>query len=118
MSVTTKIRSLFMERAGPYEAVIGELKDRLSVTDQRGPLISYDRANMSASFQEGNPVFQRLCQHRHAEVYLLSSLISVVNRAEKSYSDEHERAFHDRLLAISWPTSRKTELHRSTSTDS
>ena len=95
----TKIRSLFMELAGPYEAVIGELKDRLKLVNKKGPLISYDRASMSASFHQDNPVYQKLQRHRLAEVYLLSSLISVVNRAEKSYSDEHERAFHDRLMS-------------------
>ncbi len=88
-----------MELAGPYEAVIGELKDRLNVVDKRGPLISYDRVSRSASFCSQNQVYEKLASHPQADVYLLSSLISVVNRAEKAYSDEHERAFHHRLLS-------------------
>lgn len=96
-----KVRDLFIELAGPHEAIIGDVANNMVVVEKNGKLLDYASQNRSVRFNRLNPVYRLLEEHPRpipAEVYLLSSMLSVINRVETSYLDEHEREFHSRLV--------------------
>ena len=95
-----EIKEAFQKIAGPSEFELIGTFDQLSLSQGSGPLIDYQAGGGKAVLRENHPVaalYNR--SHCPGKVYfLLSALISVINKAEADYKDNHEREFHSRLI--------------------
>ena len=97
-----ELYTAFLKVAGPQEALVAPVFERLTAHPggtSRAPLLEY-QAGGKAILHPDHPVYALYQRSRCAgkEYYLISALLSVVNRAERLYEDSHEREFHGRLL--------------------
>lgn len=94
---------LLADDSCPIGSRLPELATRLDFVEQgRAEVITWDQEQGRILIETGHPAVSKLlnskARRRTDVVFFISTLATLLNRQDAAITDEHERAFHVRLL--------------------
>ncbi|HIB69023.1 MAG TPA: hypothetical protein EYO33_29035 [Phycisphaerales bacterium] len=95
--------ALLAAETGEPGRKLNQLAQRIDIDEEADTFpVSLDRERGRVVIHGGHPSVEKLLnnpQRRRSDLlFFISSMMSLLNREEEDITDEHERAFHARLL--------------------
>ena len=97
---------LLIDDSCPIGSRLNDLAPRVEIVEQGRPhVVVWDKEQGRFQIEASHPVVKTLLssktRRRTDVVFFISTLATLLNREEPGITDEHERAFHAKLLRFS-----------------